>query len=150
MKSLVEEALARESSMGTEAIAHRFSSEYPHENAADVELIELLQKLKTNIKIIGCGGGGSNTIARLNEEGIVGAELFAANTDAQHLLTIRAPHKILLGRRSTRGLGAGALPQIGEEAAREAEEEVRRPAGPHIGCSSPSRTWAAERRFCRW
>ncbi|MEK6911555.1 MAG: cell division protein FtsZ, partial [Candidatus Thermoplasmatota archaeon] len=53
------------------------------------------------------------------------AELFAANTDAQHLLTIRAPHKILLGRRVTRGLGAGALPQVGEEAAREAEDEIR-------------------------
>ncbi len=64
--------------------------------------------------------------ARLAEEGISGAELYAANTDAQHLLAIRSPHKILLGRRLTRGLGAGALPQIGEEAAREAEEELRK------------------------
>ncbi len=127
MRSLVEEALARETSMETEAVAQPvFSEQYPHENQADVELIEMLQKLKTNIKIFGCGGGGSNTIARLNEEGIVGAELYAANTDAQHLLAIKAPHKILMGRRSTRGLGAGALPQVGEEAAREAEEEIRR------------------------
>src|SRR5207245_10926838 len=73
----------------------------------------------------GIGGGGTNTIDRLVEAGIIGAELYAANTDAQHLLTIRAPHKILLGRRVTRGLGAGALPQVGEEAAREAEEEIR-------------------------
>src|SRR6266540_2714482 len=93
--------------------------------ADDAELERILASLRTNIKIIGIGGGGTNTIDRLVEAGIIGAELYAANTDAQHLLTIRAPHKILLGRRVTRGLGAGALPQVGEEAAREAEEEVR-------------------------
>ncbi|MEK6838787.1 MAG: cell division protein FtsZ [Candidatus Thermoplasmatota archaeon] len=93
--------------------------------AEDAELERILASLRTNIKIIGIGGGGTNTIDRLVEAGIIGAELFAANTDAQHLLTIRAPHKILLGRRVTRGLGAGALPQVGEEAAREAEDEIR-------------------------
>ncbi|HTD81766.1 MAG TPA: cell division protein FtsZ [Thermoplasmata archaeon] len=91
----------------------------------DAELERILASLRTNVKIIGIGGGGTNTIGRLVEAGIIGAELYAANTDAQHLLTIRAPHKILLGRRVTRGLGAGALPQVGEEAAREAEEEIR-------------------------
>src|SRR5437867_2861654 len=91
----------------------------------DAELEEMLYKLRTNVKIVGVGGGGSNTIARIYGEGVVGAELYAANTDAQHLLAIRSPKKILLGRRSTRGLGAGALPQVGEEAAREAEEELR-------------------------
>ena len=94
-------------------------------NAEDEELQRILQGLRTNIKIIGCGGGGSNTINRLEEAGIIGAELYAANTDAQHLLMTRAQHKILLGRRVTRGLGAGALPQVGEEAAREAEEELK-------------------------
>jgi cell division protein FtsZ len=91
----------------------------------DSELERILASLRTNIKIIGIGGGGSNTIDRLVEAGIVGAELYACNTDAQHLLTIRSPHKVLLGRRATRGLGAGALPQVGEEAAREAGEELR-------------------------
>src|SRR5437899_5298161 len=93
--------------------------------AEDAELERILASLRTNIKILGIGGGGCNTIDRLVESGIVGAELFAANTDAQHLLTIRSPHKLLLGRRVTRGLGAGALPQVGEEAAREAEEELK-------------------------
>ncbi len=93
--------------------------------ADDTELERILASLRTNIKIVGVGGGGTNTIDRLVEAGIIGAELYACNTDAQHLLTIRAPHKILLGRRTTRGLGAGALPQVGEEAAREAEEELR-------------------------
>jgi len=91
----------------------------------DAELEEILTKLRTNVKIVGVGGGGSNTIARIFQEGVVGAELYAANTDAQHLLAIRSPKKILLGRRATRGLGAGALPQVGEEAAREAEDELR-------------------------
>ena len=91
----------------------------------DAELEDILTKLRTSIKIVGVGGGGSNTIARIYNEGIVGAELYAANTDAQHLLAIRSPKKILLGRRVTRGLGAGALPAVGEEAAREAEEELR-------------------------
>jgi len=91
----------------------------------DQELIEILKTLKTNIKIIGCGGSGSNTISRIMEEGITGADVIAANTDAQHLLLTQAPRKILLGKRLTRGLGAGAIPQIGEQAAREVEDEIR-------------------------
>ncbi|MCD6383437.1 MAG: cell division protein FtsZ [Thermoplasmata archaeon] len=91
----------------------------------DEELRRVLESLKTNIKIVGTGGAGCNTINRLVEEGVVGADIYAMNTDAQHLLTIHAPHKILLGKRTTRGLGAGSLPQIGEEAAREAEDEIR-------------------------
>lgn len=95
------------------------------ENPEDEELRRVLASLRTNIKIVGCGGAGSNTINRIVEEGIVGADIFAMNTDAQHLLTVHAPHKILIGRRSTRGLGAGSVPQIGGEAAREAEDEIR-------------------------
>jgi cell division protein FtsZ len=128
MKSLVEEALARESatagSFGPSVAPTRPG--VSQVSSADAELLDLLQKLKTNIKIIGCGGGGSNTINRIAQEGIAGAELYAANTDAQHLLAVRSPHKILLGRRSTRGLGAGALPKVGEESAMEAEEELRK------------------------
>jgi cell division protein FtsZ len=114
MNSMLEDVLAREG--GVPAF---------EDTRVDSELEEMLSKMKTNIKIIGLGGGGSNTIARIYNEGIVGADLFACNTDAQHLLHITAPKKVLLGRRVTKGLGAGALPQIGEEAAREAEEELR-------------------------
>jgi len=121
MKSLVESALTE---------AEKEQEKRPEGmrtfTAEDEELQKILLGLRTEIKIIGCGGGGSNTINRLAEAGIVGAELYAANTDAQHLLMTRAPHKILLGRRVTRGLGAGALPQVGEEAAREAEEELKK------------------------
>src|SRR5438552_11452990 len=92
--------------------------------AEDAELERILASLRTNIKIVGIGGGGCNTIDRLVESGIVGAELYAANTDAQHLLIIRSQHKLLLGRRVTRGLGAGALTQVGEESAREAADDI--------------------------
>jgi cell division protein FtsZ len=101
-----------------------FADGTPKEST-DQELEEMVRRMRTNIRIFGMGGGGSNTVSRIFSEGIAGAELFACNTDAQHLLAIRAPHKILLGRRSTKGLGAGALPQIGEEAAKEAEDELR-------------------------
>ncbi|MBA3043792.1 hypothetical protein FP804_01490 [archaeon] len=100
----------------------------------DEELVELLRSLQINIKVAGCGGSGCNTITRIVEEGIVGAELVAMNTDAQHLLkNVRAPKKILLGKHSTRGLGAGAIPIVGESAAIEAEDEIKRVlSGAHI------------------
>jgi cell division protein FtsZ len=129
MKSLVEEALARDSGLAGTGPVTSYGMQPPPEtsgDASDAELIDLLQKLRTNVKIVGCGGGGSNTIARIYAEGIAGAEMYACNTDAQHLLAIRAPHKVLLGRRSTRGLGAGALPQVGEAAALEAEPEIKK------------------------
>jgi len=91
----------------------------------DEELARIVEKLKVRISIVGCGGGGSNTISRLSTAGIFGAELVAANSDAKHLLHVHSPHKILLGRSTTRGLGAGALPEIGERAAQEAEEELK-------------------------
>jgi len=94
-------------------------------NPEDEELQKILLGLRTNIKIIGVGGGGCNTINRLSETGIIGAELIAANTDAQHLLIVKAHKKLILGRRVTRGLGAGAIPQVGEEAAREAEDDLK-------------------------
>ena len=124
MSSIVKEVLARS---GSEVSRQDAPTEYRvgGQNSQDEELERILAGLKTNIKIVGCGGGGSNTVDRLVESGIMGAELYALNTDAQHLLTVHAPHKILIGRRSTKGLGAGALPQVGEEAAREADEEIR-------------------------
>jgi len=92
---------------------------------SDEELVAVLEELTTVIRVIGCGGGGSNTIDRLAECGIQGAELYAINTDAQHLLHINADRRFLIGRRTTRGLGAGSLPAIGEEAAQEDIDEIR-------------------------
>ncbi len=122
MDSIVREIVTRS---GAETRAPESPTQSIGVGAEDAELERILASLRTNIKIVGIGGGGCNTIDRLVESGIVGAELYAANTDAQHLLIIRSPHKLLLGRRVTRGLGAGALPQVGEESAREAADELR-------------------------
>ncbi|MDP6155372.1 MAG: cell division protein FtsZ [Candidatus Thermoplasmatota archaeon] len=92
---------------------------------SDSELDDIAKKLKPQIKIVGCGGAGSNTINRCVDAKIYGAELYALNTDAQHLLHIKSPHKLLIGKRTTRGLGAGSQPQIGEHAAAEEEDEIR-------------------------
>lgn len=94
------------------------------------ELQKVLEGLTTTIKVIGCGGAGTNTIGRCFAESIQGAELIAVNTDAQHLLLSETPYKILIGKHLTRGLGAGSLPKIGEDAARESEEDLRRAIVP--------------------
>ena len=122
MDSIVREVVTRS---GAEPRVPESPTQAIGVGTQDAELERILASLRTNIKILGIGGGGCNTVDRLVEAGIVGAELYACNTDAQHLLTIRSPHKVLLGRRVTRGLGAGALPQIGEESAREAADELR-------------------------
>jgi len=95
----------------------------------DKELEEVLSGLTTTIKVVGCGGAGTNTISRCVASMITGAELVAINTDAQHLLLAEAPQKVLIGRHLTRGLGAGSLPQIGEEAAKESEQDIRNSLG---------------------
>ena len=124
MKSIIQEAIAKHQE--SQQLADQKPETAPaYANADDAELAKLAETLKVNIRIIGCGGGGSNTINRCVEEGIQGAEMCAINTDAKHLLTIHSPRKILIGRRATKGLGAGARPEIGEEAARENEEEIR-------------------------
>ena len=94
-------------------------------NVLDTELEELLSKQRASIKVVGCGGGGNNTINRITEVGIAGAETLAVNTDAQDLLYTNADKKILIGREVTRGLGAGSDPRVGEQAAKENEHEVK-------------------------
>ena len=96
------------------------------QNPEDQELLEILKSLRTKIKIVGCGGAGSNTISRIIEDGIQDVELIAMNTDAAHLYMIRSQRKVLLGRRLTGGLGAGAIPEIGMKSALEAEEDIKR------------------------
>ncbi|MEM2032052.1 MAG: cell division protein FtsZ [Candidatus Woesearchaeota archaeon] len=90
----------------------------------DEILKEVIRSVK--IKVIGAGGGGNNTIQRLKDQEIDNVELIAANTDAQVLLHINANKKILLGKELTRGLGAGADPTVGEKAAEESAQEIRK------------------------
>ncbi|HEA46737.1 MAG TPA: cell division protein FtsZ [Candidatus Pacearchaeota archaeon] len=92
----------------------------------DRELAELLKKQSAKIKVIGVGGGGNNSLSRMKEIGIKGGELIAINTDAQDLLYSNADHKILIGKELTQGLGAGSNPRVGEEAAKESEQDIRK------------------------
>ncbi len=94
-------------------------------NALDEELEQLISKQKAKIKVVGAGGGGNNSINRMTEVGITGCETIAVNTDAQDLLYTNADVKILIGKELTQGLGAGSIPQVGEEAARETEQELK-------------------------
>ena len=79
-----------------------------------------------NIKIIGCGGAGNNTIDRLMKIGIRGAKCVAVNTDRQHLDAVDSHVKILIGKNLTRGLGAGGNPEVGRAAAEESREDLTR------------------------
>ncbi len=132
MKSIIDEALNRAELEGRTTPSRAMENDDDLESRTaplramenDDDLVAVLEQLTTVIRVIGCGGGGSNTIERLAETGIEGAELFAMNTDAQHLLHINADRRVLIGRRTTRGLGAGSLPSIGEEAARESIDEI--------------------------
>lgn len=105
------------------------SSQGPVENGPsskdDAEIAKIASQLDVSIKIVGCGGGGSNTVNRIVQEGVTGAQICAVNTDAKHLLSIKSPKKILIGRSITKGLGAGAQPEVGEAAARESENDLK-------------------------
>ncbi len=76
------------------------------------------------IKVIGVGGGGTNAVNRMIEEGIQGVEFIAVNTDAQALLLSRAPTRVRIGEKLTRGLGAGGDPEKGRKAAEESAEDL--------------------------
>lgn len=88
-------------------------------------------EIKTNgadsaakILVVGVGGAGNNAVNRMIEENIIGVEFVCVNTDKQHLKTCKAPSCIQIGEKLTKGLGAGAQPEIGEKAAEESIEEL--------------------------
>ena len=86
--------------------------------------LEKFENLKAVIKVVGVGGAGCNAINSMVEGKIRGVELIAANTDAQALQRVQTHNKIQLGRKATKGLGAGTNPEIGKKAAEEAESEI--------------------------
>lgn len=77
------------------------------------------------LKVIGVGGGGCNAVSRMMKSGVKGIDFIAMNTDAQALYHCEAPHKINVGKATTRGLGAGANPDTGRQAAEESSEEIK-------------------------
>ncbi len=94
-------------------------------SSVDEDLRKFLESRKAIIKVVGVGGAGNNTVSRMMQVGITGAEVIAVNTDAQDLLYTDADTKVLIGRDLTRGLGAGADPNVGKEAAKENKDDLK-------------------------
>ena len=94
-------------------------------SAEDAELLKFIESSKPKIYVVGAGGSGCNTMNRLHEMKIEGVKLVAMNTDVQHLVKMRADKKILLGKTTTRGMGAGSNPSVGEASAKESEAEIK-------------------------
>jgi cell division protein FtsZ len=84
------------------------------------------QSQNARMKVVGVGGGGGNAVNRMIEEHLEGVEFISVNTDAQALLNSKSDVKIQIGKKLTRGLGAGARPEIGKQAIDESREEVAR------------------------
>lgn len=91
----------------------------------DEDLRSIIEQSRAKIYVVGAGGAGNNTISRLTDIGIDGAETLAVNTDAQDLFYSESHRKILLGRKTCGGLGAGGVPDVGEECAEESEDDIR-------------------------
>ncbi|MFW9910942.1 MAG: cell division protein FtsZ [Candidatus Thorarchaeota archaeon] len=91
----------------------------------DEDLASLLESVSARILVVGVGGAGNNAVTRLMQVGVEGAETLAANTDAQDLYFCNSNHKLLLGRDTCGGLGAGNDPDIGEAAALETYEVIK-------------------------
>ena len=133
MDSIIDDAIDEAEDEGEEATEPAGASgtstdEQPSTSGqmSDEELASVVKDLETKITVVGCGGAGGNTVTRMMEEGIHGAKLVAANTDAQHLADeVAADTKILIGRKRTGGRGAGSVPKIGEEAAQENIEDIQ-------------------------
>ena len=102
------------------------NNEPGRKSKVDAELQRILENKKANIIVIGVGGAGNNTLTRMKEIGINGSKLVAVNTDAQDLLFTDADVKLLIGKETTGGLGAGGDPTIGEQAAKENKGEIEK------------------------
>ena len=86
--------------------------------------VQVDQPSFASIKVVGCGGGGTNAVNRMVEAGLKGVQFIAVNTDRQALTLSQADVKIQIGEKLTKGLGAGAVPEVGRRAAEESREEI--------------------------
>src|SRR3989338_8942462 len=83
-----------------------------------------LDPAQVRISVIGIGGAGTNTVSRLHRMGIKSANTIAINTDANHLKMIEADRRVLIGKTTTRGMGAGGFPEVGMKAAEASRYEL--------------------------
>ena len=121
---LLEDALKGASGVkrGTHKKQSKISSS---SQITDDELADLLQTVSARILVVGVGGAGNNAVTRLMDVGIEGAETLAVNTDAQDLYFCNSHHKLLLGKETCGGLGAGNDPDLGETAALESYDLIK-------------------------
>lgn len=96
------------------------------DDVGDNEILKFIKESEPKVYVVGCGGSGCNTLNRLFELHVDGALTIAANTDARHLLTVKADKKILLGKQLTKGRGCGSYPECGEKAAEEAVNDIKK------------------------
>ena len=122
MHPLLEEVL---SSGGKREQKPKRRKNVPRSATTDEELADLLDSVSARILVAGVGGAGNNAITRLMEVGVEGAETLALNTDAQDLYFCNSHHKLLLGKETCGGLGAGNNPDVGEAAAIESYETIK-------------------------
>lgn len=120
MESIVQEAIGnvgkKDVKQNTE-VRERAKVHTSQSASTDEELRQIVEGIKTAIKVVGCGGAGCNTVNRLMEMGIEGGDVIAINTDALHLLYTNAYTKVLIGASITGGIGAGNNPEVGEQCA---------------------------------
>mgnify|MGYP001032034770 FL=1 len=100
------------------------------EPAKDAEnVFDMVQEINAgspNIKVMGIGGGGSNAVSRMFKDKLPVVEYFSVNTDAQHLFRCDVSHRLAIGQNLTRGLGAGANPDLGRQAAEESRHDIEK------------------------
>lgn len=124
MDSLVEDAMESEDQTEQDVDVSNVNDEENNRGMSQEEIEQIASSLETQISVVGCGGGGCNTVDRIAKEGIHGAELVAVNTDAQDLKYSSADTKLLIGKETCNGRGAGSVPKRGEESAREDIEQI--------------------------
>ena len=90
------------------------------------EMVQEINAGAPNIKVMGIGGGGSNAVSRMYKDKLPVVEYFAVNTDAQHLFRCDVSHRLAIGQNLTRGLGSGANPDLGRQAAEESRHDIEK------------------------
>lgn len=115
---------SRQSGSGTPVRQTRPRQAAPQQPVTQPEPTPIHPEGQALIRVVGVGGGGSNAVDRMIEAGIIGVDFIALNTDSQALIHSKAPQRLHIGERVTRGLGAGSNPSLGAQAAEESSDEL--------------------------
>ena len=125
MESLVQKAFER-NEMAGERVEQ--PTQAPIENTQNLPAPEDfgLDVKEAKIMVVGVGGAGNNCVTRLHDIGINGAQTITINTDVKHLRVSRSDKRVLIGKETTKGLGAGGYPETGRKAAEENEKDLKK------------------------